>query len=257
MQHGRLGHVGAASRLRVGHARLGKLPLERDVDEPGERLGDPPQVGLLPAGCRRGVQPAVAAGQRQAQRHLTVPGRGGGLQAQAGARRPGRLRHGAANGLELGLQLRPGHHVGGRAGEHCGLPPARGRLARAVLCLPGALAGRCRQASDHHGRDQEHDQRHDVLRAGDGEPVPRLDEEVVERQDGQQRRDQRGELAPADRHEQHGEQIDDTQAGDRRDRVERGHDAGRGRDREHDLEGGDHDRTARCGPAKRTHDGHL
>ena len=97
---------------------------------------------------------------------------------------------------------------------------ARGGLARLCLGLDGAGSRRDGQPADHERRDQEHAQRDHVLRVRDREPVTRLDEEEVERKHAEHGGAERRDLAAADRHEQHREQVDDAQAGGGGERVE-------------------------------------
>ena len=113
-----------------------------------------------------------------------------------------------------------------RACLHC----AAARLVRLLARARG-------QAADDRRGDQEDHERRDVARVRDRQVVARLDEEVVEREDRDHGGCERRQLAPADRDQEDGEQIDDSETSDRRHRVECGHGQCRRGERGHDLDG--------------------
>ena len=158
------------------------LALDRDVDQPAQRLGEPLDLTSIPTASSatyshtRALEASLNGSSPAAWRRYR-------LDDHARARAPVACATRAPMLSSCACRLVAGEDRRRRLGQQRRLALAGGRDPRPALGLRGALAARGGQPADDDGGDQEHDQLDHVLGVRDRELVARRDEEVVERQD--------------------------------------------------------------------------
>ena len=100
------GHLGAPGGLGFGGAFGDPLALDRHVDQPAKRLGDPLEILMGPRGVARHVQPRGAGTRAKRHRRLVAGGRRHRLERHPRPARSGGPRDAGADAVELSIETR-------------------------------------------------------------------------------------------------------------------------------------------------------